>query len=270
MPVRPSFVSGGFTLIELMTVVAMVGVIATLMLSAIAGAKKGSRQTVCAGNLRQIVLAVDLYLDDTGRRPRTLSRLTVRPSWLGSTRSLLCPQDPAAAETLSGGPGREPKAWGNVANESQEPLGNADRSDLEEPTFEQERLVTRETHAFSYLHPLGWKRSAFRHLGAERENQTGVAVCQLHGVRISDPKRLMALGNLPYLAWEGLTIRGQRDGAVVPRRLFHMSAGGGWESPLSSSHGTAIVPVVPNEYPWEFYSDRWPELLRQQRTGAPL
>ena len=56
--------SAGFTLIELMTVVAVIGILATLILSGMAGAKKRSRQTVCAGNLRQVALAVELYQDE--------------------------------------------------------------------------------------------------------------------------------------------------------------------------------------------------------------
>jgi prepilin-type N-terminal cleavage/methylation domain-containing protein len=55
---------GGFTLVELLTVIAIVAVLAALLLAALAGAKEQGRVTQCASNLRQWGLAYSMYADD--------------------------------------------------------------------------------------------------------------------------------------------------------------------------------------------------------------
>ncbi len=59
---RPRF--GGFTLIELMVVIAIIGVIASLLLPALAAAKSRARATRCVANLRQFGMALHLYAGD--------------------------------------------------------------------------------------------------------------------------------------------------------------------------------------------------------------
>src|SRR5262245_54641015 len=54
----------GFTLVELLVVIAVVAILAALLLPTLARAKEEARQTKCASNLRQIALAVMLYADD--------------------------------------------------------------------------------------------------------------------------------------------------------------------------------------------------------------
>src|SRR5262245_24675494 len=83
----------GFTIIELLTVVAIIAVLATLIVSVAAGAKKRSRQTACVGNLHQIALAMEIYQDETGRRPRSLTHL-IEGRRLLAPRTVLCAQDP--------------------------------------------------------------------------------------------------------------------------------------------------------------------------------
>lgn len=242
---------GGFTLIELLTVIAMMSILATLLLSAISAAQKKSRQTVCLGNLRQITLATELYLDEFGKRPRSLSSLARKPAILPNSRTLLCPQDPIQRGT-AGRPGKTNDAWGNLVNHSQQPSQFAVNKDIEEPSWEQELIVTQESRPFSYLHPLFWVKPAWRHLLQISRTLTGISVCELHGVRISDPARLAIVERQPFLAWEGLTLRAQQDGAVVLRRLFHGNETGG---------GSPLIPIRINDYPWEYYSDQWTPLV---------
>jgi prepilin-type N-terminal cleavage/methylation domain-containing protein/prepilin-type processing-associated H-X9-DG protein len=55
---------GAFTLIELLVVVAIIGVLASLLLPALARAKGSSRRATCLSNLRQIGLGFEMYGGD--------------------------------------------------------------------------------------------------------------------------------------------------------------------------------------------------------------
>jgi prepilin-type N-terminal cleavage/methylation domain-containing protein len=57
-----------FTLVELLTVVSIIAVLSGLLLPALVRAKDKARQTVCIGNLHQLGLALQLYLDDHDSR----------------------------------------------------------------------------------------------------------------------------------------------------------------------------------------------------------
>lgn len=55
-----------FTLIELLVVISIIGVLAALILGAVAHGRETARRTSCAGNLRQLGTAVGLYANDNG------------------------------------------------------------------------------------------------------------------------------------------------------------------------------------------------------------
>lgn len=59
----------GFTLIEMLVVVSLVGVLATLVLANMAGARARARDTQRKSDLRQIESALRLYYNDLGKFP---------------------------------------------------------------------------------------------------------------------------------------------------------------------------------------------------------
>jgi prepilin-type processing-associated H-X9-DG protein/prepilin-type N-terminal cleavage/methylation domain-containing protein len=61
---RPSAGIEAFTLLELLTVVAVIAVLSSLLLPAVGRAKSSANQVKCLGNLRQLGLAGQMYWDD--------------------------------------------------------------------------------------------------------------------------------------------------------------------------------------------------------------
>jgi prepilin-type N-terminal cleavage/methylation domain-containing protein len=59
----------GFTIVEVLVVVGIVGLLAALLLPAVQAAREAARRARCANNLRQIGLAIRLYHDTWGSFP---------------------------------------------------------------------------------------------------------------------------------------------------------------------------------------------------------
>ena len=58
--------ASGFTLVELLVVMGIVGLMAALLLSALGKAKEHGRTTVCKNNMRQLALGFLMYAEDNG------------------------------------------------------------------------------------------------------------------------------------------------------------------------------------------------------------
>jgi prepilin-type N-terminal cleavage/methylation domain-containing protein len=215
-----------FTLIELLTVIAIIGVLASLLLTALTSAKKKSRTTVCTFNLRQISLALDMYLDESGQRPGVGDLVGKR--YLPAARSLLCPEDKTGN-------------WGGLVQQGGSPV-------FVGVPLDSVTTNMAEPVKYSYLlHPLYWEESMWKRL-MRLGGSAGVSACQLHGLGTQDVPDVRR--------FSGLLLRGQRDGAVVRRQIFWS----GLNADLGYGGG-GLLPVGPSGFGPNDFS-RGPEALQ--------
>ena len=221
-----------FTLVELLTVIAIIGVLASLLMAAVTSAKKASHRARCMSNLRQISLALNMYVDDCEKRSPDLAHLT-SSRYLPNRQVLLCPAD------TTGG-------WGNLVNPA---TMAANLTYVAGSDLLGTNSSTTNNIPFSYLNPLPWEDWAWERL-AKLGSRAGLAACQLHG--LGKPN----LDSPSYLDFQGVLLRAQRDGAVVQREVY-------WDSSAVTGNMASSSPnTIANNasltvfnYPWKLFSD---------------
>ncbi len=91
---------GGFTLVELLVVLAVVAILAGLLLPVLANSHRRAKRTVCLNQLRQLTLADSIYFNDHGRLPLPndfvpSSTTVARLSQMAASLGLSVPSGPA-------------------------------------------------------------------------------------------------------------------------------------------------------------------------------
>jgi type II secretory pathway pseudopilin PulG len=81
-----------FTIVELLVVMAIIGIIMAVLLPALSKARAVGKRTACLSNLRQIGTAMQLYKIDNNLSPVPFTSLLF-PEYISSTKAYQCPAD---------------------------------------------------------------------------------------------------------------------------------------------------------------------------------
>lgn len=174
----------GFTLLEILMVVAIVSLLSALMFPVAALAKRAAKRSSCTQQLRQIGLAVAMYENDNGGYPPSLEALK-DADILRSTAIVLCPDDPI----------------GGYASK-----------------FDECRHVIRPFPQ-SYETMFHWYPYQIAQLRAADENH-GIVVCRLHGDKTQRyAKSLAMFCTYAWFMFEGPLLRLRRDGSLQTAKL---------------------------------------------------
>lgn len=80
-PVAPAGLARAFTLVELLAVIAVVGILAAIIIPTVGAVRASAKSSACASNLRQIGMAMNLYAHENGGRfPKVHNRDGLAPS----------------------------------------------------------------------------------------------------------------------------------------------------------------------------------------------
>lgn len=181
--------AAGMALIELLVVMAIIGLLASLIFPAFAQAKARAREAVCTSNLRQVGLAVQAYISDYHGLPPYLHRMF--DTGHASREVFVCPSDPLA-DTIG--------------------YGEAFERVLRPRQFQSQVPV-------SYLY---WRVGSLANLDrlVTKRAGAGYTLCVLHGTEVSPAGRVPPEANPVTARYQGRFLRLRPDGAVKRVQVF--------------------------------------------------
>ena len=150
-----------FTLLEILIVLAIIGLLAALIFPVLGRAREAGRRSACISNLRQIGLAFQLYEQD--HRKRLPSRLSgIYPAYLNDARLFLCPSD---------------RTRGQFAGNER----------FETNSFMASGVSYEYIPNWLRAQDLGWYRSAPNYGRGKWDDLTPLAACPWHWAKFFDP-----------------------------------------------------------------------------------
>lgn len=180
-------------MIELLTVVAVIGVLATLLVSALHSAQRKTRKTVSINNLRQIAIALQAYVDDYAERPVMYQSMVAR-KYL-HRKSLACAEDKSPENN-----------WAGLAA----PFHASNRNPTPATSFGPGSELPH-----SYFKSFDFNKDLWQLI--ENDPLGGIAACQLHGIGKPDWQHPQAA------SMNGLVLRALKGGSVVARQVYDPS-----------------------------------------------
>jgi prepilin-type N-terminal cleavage/methylation domain-containing protein len=192
---RPSI--SGFTLIEMLVVLVVIGILMSLTLPVVVRVRDDARTAPCISNLRQVGMAIRMYMDDhNGGRPIGFQPV-YDGGYFGGQGVLLCPEDSTGN-------------WGGNYFEEYRKIQQ------EDPNKDCPPARQPETIRYSYLHPFrsDWPDWQWNQLLRYAGSRAGIAVCQMHARHTPSTFPASTIDR------EGLMLRLQLDGAVVKPHIF--------------------------------------------------
>ncbi len=233
--VQSSYRLRGFTLVELLVVVAIIAILASLLLPALSQARTAANRTACKSNVRQQMLAVSLFVTDNAHYPllRDGRNVTDQKYWFGFLESYSGSQWPASRSTARNSVFACPsytRLRGIYARQRAYTPNVRDREGIALPsTMQFEATMGAYSYNGSGIGPSYARISDGRSLGLsgdwqEAKTRTGRGFYRpVREAQVRSPSEMIVIGDatLGYLNGEtSASIQESSDGALIGRLTF--------------------------------------------------